>query len=53
MLGSAILAGVAAGVYSDVQDGAARCVHVDRVFLPEERTTGALRFLVLALCANP
>jgi len=37
VLGSAILAGVAAGIYDDVRDGAARCVHVDRVFVPAER----------------
>ena len=34
VLGSAILAGVGAGVYADIRAGAERCVHVDRSFAP-------------------
>ena len=34
ILGSAILAGVGAGVFADIRAGAERCVHVDKVFRP-------------------
>jgi xylulokinase len=34
VLGSALIAGTAVGVYPDLRAAAARCVHVDRTFLP-------------------
>ena len=45
VLGSAILAGVAAGVYAGVQDGVDRCVHVDRVYTPNEQLRARYDFL--------
>lgn len=44
-LGSAILAGVGAGVYADIRAGAEQCVHVDRVFQPETSRFARYDFL--------
>ena len=33
-LGAAILAGVGAGIYSDIEDGVRRCVRMDKTFTP-------------------
>lgn len=38
ILGSAILAGVGAGVYADVRQGAERCLRRDKTFLPDPAT---------------
>lgn len=45
VLGSAILAGVGAGMYADVREGAVRCVHVDSVFTPDEQLRARYDFL--------
>lgn len=45
VLGSAILAGVAAGVYADVRAGATRCVHVGRHFAPNQSLFARYEYL--------
>jgi xylulokinase len=40
ILGSAILAGVGAGVYADVRQGAQKCLRIDKSFQPRPETAG-------------
>jgi len=45
ILGSAILAGVGAGVYPDIRAGAARCVHVADAFQPRQALAARYDYL--------
>jgi xylulokinase len=45
ILGSAILAGVGVGVYTDVREGAERCLRVKKTFTPAESQTERYNYL--------
>jgi len=46
MLGAALIAAIAAGTTSSISDAAARLVHVDRTFYPNERTRARFETIV-------
>ena len=42
-LGAAICAGIGAGLFTDVHEAIDRCVHIDKVFYPNEKNVAVYR----------